>query len=359
LQLELIDLIRGISWWLQKSNWPPDFHNEAYHELYDLKINGLDDDWWDKTADRLQNWLAIRPFSKDTIKKRGAKTLPRLRELYFDICKKTQKEPSFFDYEWEDVEKIFNLLKEIKGVNSPVFASKLGHFVFPNLFIVMDNKATGVNNYQIYWQSMKEAWYQFTEKIGAKKILLKEIEKHSQKPVHNFYPFEVKIIELCSIGKNKKPHDHNKSNLKGEIIHKENGVVRGKEGKMIGLDENYSCELCMFSINKLKEMSEKEGNKEMFSTFGRRVQTNIYEVDTVSDCIVFRRSRKKDGREGNISDGSSIKSLILIHNGVHSGEIELDPNIIDKLKIKDAYMRGNYFAGLLRHLGCRKIISDH
>lgn len=164
MKLTLADLIRGISWWLEKTGWPQDFHNAVYYELYDLKKNGLSNSWWDKTVDRLWDWRAIRPLSKTVISRRGLEVLPFIRKAYFDLWNKSQDEPSFLDCEWQEAAQLYNILSNIKGSHSPVFPSKLGHFIFPNLFIVMDNKATGTNDYQMFWQSMKEGWNEFNEK---------------------------------------------------------------------------------------------------------------------------------------------------------------------------------------------------
>ena len=88
--LALTDLVDGISWWLQKTKWPRDFHNEVYHNLYDLKKNGLSHSWWEKTVDRLQEWHAIRPLTVEEIKKRGFEVLPRLQEIHLLLCAKSQ-----------------------------------------------------------------------------------------------------------------------------------------------------------------------------------------------------------------------------------------------------------------------------
>ena len=41
MKLSLADYIDGICWWLQKTKWPRDFHNEVYYNIYDLKKSGL------------------------------------------------------------------------------------------------------------------------------------------------------------------------------------------------------------------------------------------------------------------------------------------------------------------------------
>jgi hypothetical protein len=127
--------------------------------------------------------------------------------------------------------------------------------------------------------------------------------------------------------------------------------VRRNEVTMGGLD---TCEHCRFSITELKEMAEKDGRKEMFTTFGGQAWMNIYEVNTEDNFVTMRRST------GNITRELRINVLVRIHDAIHNGETDLDSNAIDNFKIegrKVAHMWGNYVAGLLRHLGCRKIVA--
>jgi hypothetical protein len=53
---------------------------------------------------------------------------------------------------WEDVASLFAPASMIKNARSPVFAGKMCHFMFP-LFVVMDNKATGIFDYEFYWRA--------------------------------------------------------------------------------------------------------------------------------------------------------------------------------------------------------------
>jgi len=69
---------------------------------------------------------------------------------------------------------------------------------------------------------------------------------------------------------------------------------------------------------------------------------------------------------GKFTEKLSINALIHVHDIVHSGEIDLDPYEIDKLKIngkRETWRWGNYIAALLNHFRCRKIVrnrdSDH
>ncbi len=354
--LTLTDLKAGISWWLSGDKWPHDFHNTVYYELYDLRRNGLSDDWWGKTVDRLWDWRAIRPYTKAEIKERGLQFLTDLQRMYLDIRAQTEDEPVFLNFIWDQIRGNYEVLAKIKASNTPVFPSKLGHFIFPKLFIVMDHKATGTEDYEVFWRSMHKAWNSFNEKEEAKKILSEEIVKHSAKTVHKQYPFEIKIIELCNIGK-KQINAQQTTSKDGQalpLILAVRQYPREKGLTIERLNEDFSCEHCRFSIKTLKEMAEIGGGKEMFSTFKRLDNLmNIYEVNTESGYVVMRRSTGKFTRE------LSINALIQVHNLVHSGEIDLDPHEIDDLKIdgkKETWQWGNYIASLLRHLECQKIV---
>jgi len=98
---------------------------------------------------------------------------------------------------WEVIEALFTIVSNIKP-HSPVFASKMCHFLFPKLFIVMDNLATSVIDYEFYWRGMKDEWSRFKEKDLARNIFANAIQ--SDKSIHPLYPFETRIMELCHIG---------------------------------------------------------------------------------------------------------------------------------------------------------------
>lgn len=107
------------------------------------------------------------------------------------------EEPSIARSSWEDVAIFFALAQSIKP-KSPVFAGKMCHFVFPQLFIIMDNLATAAFDYEFYWRGMRDEWQRFPEKAEAREQLRQAI--NSNKPLHPQYPLETKIMELCHIG---------------------------------------------------------------------------------------------------------------------------------------------------------------
>ena len=202
MNLRLDDLRRGIRWWRrEKDKWPQDFHNNVYYDLYDLRRDGLTEGWWRSTVDRLWDWKAIRPKTKREIQNRGLEILGELQNLYVNIATRTDHEPLFLDFIWNEIHEFYDRLSWIKNVASPNFSSKLGHVIFPKLFGVMDNEATGIKNYGLFWSSMSAAWNRFEDKQDAKAILTRGVTEFSTRPVNEDYPFEIKIIELCSIGR--------------------------------------------------------------------------------------------------------------------------------------------------------------
>jgi len=123
--------------------------------------------------------------------------LPNLRTEYQRILKLSKDEPSTDTVSWQDIDTLYRMIAEIKN-RSPVFASKLCHFMFPKIFIVMDRLGTEVMAYDYYWQGMVNEWNLFANKSVAIDLLKTDIEKQS--PVHCDYPFETKIMELCHVG---------------------------------------------------------------------------------------------------------------------------------------------------------------
>jgi hypothetical protein len=111
-------------------------------------------------------------------------------------------EPSITNLSWEDVARLFALAYGIKRGKSPVFACKMCHFLFPKLFVLMDNTATGIFEYEFYWRGMKDEWTRFGQKATAQNILTQAIQ--SNKPIHPAYPYETKIMDLCHIGYNQR-----------------------------------------------------------------------------------------------------------------------------------------------------------
>jgi hypothetical protein len=198
--ISLDNLNAGLQWW-RKGNWPRDIHNEDYYDIYGARSAGPTEQWWKATVDRLSQWRAFRgpkpPNTKAEISARGRRALPDVASQHAKLVASTGTEPSIADLCWEDVASLFALTSGIKP-RSPVFAGKMCHFLFPKLFMVMDNLGTDVFDYEFYWRGMKDEWNRFQAKAEARDLLAAAIR--SNKPLHPLYPFETKIMELSHIG---------------------------------------------------------------------------------------------------------------------------------------------------------------
>jgi hypothetical protein len=198
--ISLDNLNAGLKWW-RKGDWPGDIHNADYYDIYGVRTTGVTELWWTATVDRLSKWRAYRgpksPNTKEEIRARGLQRLDAIATQYAKLVASSTTEPCIDDLCWEDVAPLYALGSEIKP-GSPVFADKMCHFLFPKLFIVMDNLATNVFDYEFYWRGMKDEWYRFQQKAEARNVLADTVR--SNKPLHPLYPRETKIMELSHIG---------------------------------------------------------------------------------------------------------------------------------------------------------------
>jgi hypothetical protein len=196
--LTLENLHAGISWW--GARWDLDLMNADYFAIYEARANGFTESWWSATVATLSRWQAYRgpkpPNRKEEITKRGLDELTHLASEYSKLVEGSRSEPCIADLHWEEVEPMFTIAFGIKP--SYVFAGKMCHCLLPKAFLVMDNVATGVSQYEIYWRGMRNAWSRFNDKEEARTVLGNAIV--SEGPVHQWYPFETKIMELCHIG---------------------------------------------------------------------------------------------------------------------------------------------------------------
>jgi hypothetical protein len=200
--ISLNNLKAGIEWWRKKQGgWGQDFLNGDYYAIYNARSAGATKEWWAATLNRLGQWRAYRgrtaPNTKDEINSRGGERLGLIGAEYTKLMACSGEEPSITNLSWEDVASFYAVVSEIKP-RSDVFAGKMCHFTFPKLFIVMDNEATSVFEYEFYWRGMKDEWSRFRAKADAMKLFAEAIR--SDKPVHPLYPFETKIIELSHVG---------------------------------------------------------------------------------------------------------------------------------------------------------------
>jgi hypothetical protein len=202
------NLQKGIKIW-HKTTWPSDFHNQFYQELHRRKQSGLNTAWWSPTVDNLWRWKAIRPLPKAPILSRGLASLPRLQAEYTRIQSTLGNQvPSLSNLAWNDVCGLYQLAYQIKNANSPVFGSKLCHFLMPDAFPVMDKgiidkvKAIGINtgSYQHYWGFCRAQWVGCTAQAHLVGMLQQEIRNAAGPNIYAHYPYAAKITELCISG---------------------------------------------------------------------------------------------------------------------------------------------------------------
>jgi len=112
------------------------------------------------------------------------------------------------------------------------------------------------------------------------------------------------------------------------------GMMRRKEGTYAG---------CSFSWEKLKEM---EDNGAEFWTADNLSLLRIVEIDEKEKSIYIIN------QTGKITWPLKYQKLEEVHEKVHGGKVAFTPSEIDRL----VPTWGTYIAGLLKHLGCGKVL---
>ncbi len=189
------NLKRGMDLFLDRKGWPEDFHASLYTHLAEIQNDRFSNEWWDEIVDLLWEWRAIRPRTKDFIHQRGKPQLAKMRKSLQNI-----KAQDIKTCEWDSVADLFNAAHEIKNVHSPVLASKLCHFILPAIFPIFDNEALDfpIPCYQYYWNYCRKQWLECDNKKQLKEILRPHLNQDGEN-----YPWAVRIIELCIIGRDE------------------------------------------------------------------------------------------------------------------------------------------------------------
>jgi len=196
------NLASGIRYWRErKKKWPADFHNEDYKRLQHLKHSGLTEEWWEHIVHYLRSWQASRGKGKTDayIRERGLERLNQLRAEYDKILRiNRHQELDLQTATWTLIAGLYNIASSIKNVDSPVFGSKLCHFILPNVFPVIDGEVIGVhsNNYANYWGNCSSSW----SDCPIKQELIAILRESIGEQVIEDYPWSTKVTELCVIG---------------------------------------------------------------------------------------------------------------------------------------------------------------
>jgi hypothetical protein len=198
--LNQANLEAGVAYWRKtKPKWGPDFHNGDYRKFYSRQQKGFDQEWWEWMVGELRAWQASRPKSNDYIYGRGRGRLQQLQvERDRIVCAIHPKRPTLENTDWALVSPLYLCAKAIKGVGSPVFGSKLCHFILPNAFPIIDGEVISFQNneYARYWDFCRREWLDCQVKQALEALLRKEIGGG----IVEYYPWSTKITELCIIG---------------------------------------------------------------------------------------------------------------------------------------------------------------
>jgi hypothetical protein len=105
---------------------------------------------------------------------------------------------------WDAVSDFPSEVAKIKGVSSPVFASKFCHFLVPTVFPVVDNAGMGNRwaTYEGYFGQVQEEWRATRE--GTREELTNLLDRAATRlgePRTLHFPVVTKIAELCLIGR--------------------------------------------------------------------------------------------------------------------------------------------------------------
>jgi hypothetical protein len=187
-----------------KRRWPgeSDFNNRLYGEFGALRNSGHLK--WGRLVDELSAWKALRTsrpgYTKDWYLARGEEPCRHMLLLASQIrSAHSGRDPDITETGPEELREMFGIAVGIKGAASPVFASKLCHFLMPSAFPVADQDMLGISTIDGYWQYWLRCaldWRASKEKEALKAQLHTAM---SETPFPG-YPWAVKIAELCHSG---------------------------------------------------------------------------------------------------------------------------------------------------------------
>ena len=196
------ELNQGIAYW-RRTNWPQDFHNAFYQHIAKIRADGLfNQQWWDAFLPILRQWRAHRPRSSAYLTARAQNRFDSLNNSWNQNIVPVIGQ-DIEAIEWLSIAPFVRLVAEIKNVRSPVFSSKLCHFLAPHIFPVVDNAAMGnpFDSYETYFNAGRQEWCETDN--DTKGILTDLITNEIGPNMVLNYPVKCKVIELCLIGRNQ------------------------------------------------------------------------------------------------------------------------------------------------------------
>lgn len=282
-------LQQGIHWWQSESNWDRDFHNHFYERMY--RLGSVNRSSWYTIVDELASWSALRPVPKDEIIKNGFQAIDKIDALIRQLMHNHDLGTTdFSQVDWDEILPIFQTANAIKNSSTPMFGSKLCHFILPKLFPVFDSfvgEKVGTNDYRTYWEKSREGWKNCTEKNVLAGVLQREIGNS----VFRNYPWATKITELCCHGggvssvQNESSNDtqqrnttrmypvisHGPSSLKSRL--KVGDVLISKKGRY-----HYVCISIVGNTAKIVWLNRKAGEPVVFYYYSRKIRASTAEM---------------------------------------------------------------------------------
>ncbi len=196
------ELNQGIEYW-RHTNWPQDFHNAFYQHIAAIRAQGLfNQEWWDAFLPILRQWRATRPRSSEYLTERAQNRFDALNNIWNQNIVPVIGQ-DIEAIEWINIAPFVSSVAEIKNVHSPVFSSKLCHFLAPHIFPVVDNAAMGnpFESYEEYFNSGRQEWRETDNE--TRRALMDIIANEIGPDMVPDYPVKSKVIELCFVGRNQ------------------------------------------------------------------------------------------------------------------------------------------------------------
>jgi hypothetical protein len=177
------------------------FDNDSlYRRLEQHRKRGLDEPFWDFLVAQLRAWGALRPNTNAEIRAAGLQRLPQLKQAFLELVGEPSSElPRLETLEWNQVRPLFDIAHDIKGSSTPMFASKLCHFLVPTAYFIWDNKLvkSAWTDYRSYWTDCGAAWLrQSDEEKESRQEQFRSRMPRDTVPCQSF-PWATKITEYC------------------------------------------------------------------------------------------------------------------------------------------------------------------
>nr|WP_296075683.1 hypothetical protein [uncultured Actinoplanes sp.] len=214
--IDMREFTAGVTWWRTKTDWPADFHNRDYPVMAAENPNGrFDAVWWANVQPRLTRWNAFRPAPRSVVAANVAAQADALAQAWKSSCEPHRDaDISAPEVTWEAVRAFPDVVATLKPTRSPVFTSKLCHFLLPKVFPVIDGLAVGGLSftYERYFNVVKGSW-EATDPDTRKALIaeMTRLVEQLDRPLEPTFPLVTKIVELALIGRRHGEPGHDDS----------------------------------------------------------------------------------------------------------------------------------------------------